>query len=140
MTYDEIYHPNVDTNFCCAQCVNAVGGCAWSKSFQPVPGWEAIPTQNRDRDDGIKILYCPEFKQGDPLDDREPNDEGLMNFAAAIFSQAASDYKSAVKRCVLFPDDTDTKIILAECEMFLGKHAERLKRQALAELENESIK
>lgn len=139
-TYKDIYRPKLDTNFCCSQCVNAVGGCAWSKSFQPVPGWKTIPTQNRDRDDGIKILYCPEFKQGDPLDDREPNGEGLMNFAAAIFSQAASDYKSAVKRRVSFPNNTDTKRILAECEIFLGKYAERLKQQALKELENESNK
>lgn len=139
-TYDKIYHPKVDTNFCCAMCVNAVDGCAWSKSFQPVPGWRIIPTQNRDRDDGIKILFCPEFKEGDPLDDRALNDEGLMNFASAIFSQAASDYKAAVKRRVMYPYDTDTKRTLAECEMFLGKHAARLKQQALAELESESNK
>lgn len=133
-----IYHPKVDTNFCCALCVNAVGGCAWSRSFQPVSGWKVIPTRNRDRDDGIKILFCPEFKEGDPLDNCAPNDEGLMNFAVAIFEQAASDYKAAVKRHVTFPNDSDTKKTIAECELFLGKHAERLKHQALVELENET--
>lgn len=139
-TYDEIYHPKVDTNFCCAMCVNAVDGCAWSKSFQPVPGWRIIPTQNRDRDDGIKILFCPEFKEGDPLDDRAPNDEGLMNFAAAIFSQAANDYKTAIKQRVSFSNDSCIKKTIVECELFLGEHAARLKQQALAELENESNK
>lgn len=137
-TYDELYHPKIDTNTCCAQCKNAVGGCSWSKSFEPIPGWLTEPTKNRDRDDGLKILWCPQFAEGDPLDDRAPNDRGLMNFACAIFEQAASDYKAAIKRRDTFPDDSDTKKTIIECELLLGKHAERLKQQALTELENET--
>lgn len=133
-TYDNLYRPNVDTNFCCAQCKNAVGGCSWSRNFEPIPGWLTEPSQNRDRNDGLKILWCPEFAEGDPLDDHRPNDEGLMNLACAIFEQAASDYKAAIKRHVEFPSDTDTLKTIVECELFLGKHAERLKRQIFAEL------
>ena len=31
----------------CFDCKNAVCGCSWSKRFEPVEGWEAIPKKIR---------------------------------------------------------------------------------------------
>ncbi len=28
----------------CWDCANVYGGCEWSARFEPVPGWDAIPT------------------------------------------------------------------------------------------------
>lgn len=38
----------------CWDCRRAVGGCSWSRSFQPVEGWEAEPT---------RLALCREGKQ-----------------------------------------------------------------------------
>jgi hypothetical protein len=56
----------------CWGCANACGNCAWSRSFQPVPGWEAKPTKinnNALRYDGrytpsFLVISCPEFENG----------------------------------------------------------------------------
>lgn len=133
-TYKDIYRPKLDTNFCCSQCVNAVGGCAWSKSFQPVPGWKIRRTINRDNSEGIKILYCPEFEEGDPLDNREADINGIMRFGCALFELAASDYKAAIKAQAKGARDSETSRTITECELLFGKHAGRLKRTALKEL------
>ena len=29
----------------CWDCANACGGCEWSRSFRPVPGWSASPSR-----------------------------------------------------------------------------------------------
>lgn len=29
----------------CGECQLPIGTCSWSRSFQPVPGWEATPTR-----------------------------------------------------------------------------------------------
>lgn len=34
--------------------------CAWSKNFQPVEGWNAIETHNKEMDSYV-VLSCPEF-------------------------------------------------------------------------------
>ena len=34
----------------CWDCANACGGCEWSDHLEPVPGWDATPTQ--------KVLKC----------------------------------------------------------------------------------
>lgn len=138
MTYTEIYHPNIASNFCCSQCTKAVDGCAWSRDFEPIPGWKIRRTINRDRSEGIKILYCPEFEEGDPLDNREPDNKGIMRFGCALFKQAANDYKAAIKAQAKGARDSDTSRTITECELLLGKHAEQLKRKALNELGNET--
>lgn len=53
----------------CWDCANACGGCEWSKSFQPVPGWDAEPVRkmvkNGKREwrpmESYAIRSCPEF-------------------------------------------------------------------------------
>ena len=45
----------------CWRCGNACGGCSWSREFEPVPGWIAIPTF-KDRSDTYCIIKCPDFK------------------------------------------------------------------------------
>lgn len=56
----------------CWRCDNAYGGCAWSRSFEPVKGWEAIPhvlKMHGPRGEGAEsflVISCPQFK----LDER----------------------------------------------------------------------
>lgn len=53
----------------CWECRNATGGCAWSRDFKPVPGWNAEQTEinnNALRYDGrytpsFRVIACPEF-------------------------------------------------------------------------------
>lgn len=53
----------------CWDCKRAVLGCSWSKSYTPVPGWNAIKTQiaayDKDRKiyyESYKVLECPLFE------------------------------------------------------------------------------
>lgn len=51
----------------CYVCKNACGGCAWSRSFIPVKGWDATPTTIKDSEgdfSSYKIHKCPEFIRG----------------------------------------------------------------------------
>ena len=55
----------------CWDCVNAYGGCAWSREGKPVPGWEAEQTsilcyagRQARRTESYKINFCPEFRRG----------------------------------------------------------------------------
>lgn len=52
----------------CWECDNCYGGCAWSRSFKPVEGWTAIPTEAHITNGkysevrhGYTVLKCPEF-------------------------------------------------------------------------------
>jgi predicted nucleic acid-binding Zn ribbon protein len=40
----------------CWDCQNACGGCSWSRSFEPVEGWEAKPSE-----DSFFVINCPQF-------------------------------------------------------------------------------
>ena len=53
----------------CFMCKKACGGCSWSKSFEPVPGWTAeacqLPMASRYFTRYIEtyhITACPEFE------------------------------------------------------------------------------
>ena len=46
----------------CKKATNS--GCNWSKSFQPVDGWKAIPAETSSGSATYKIIYCPEFEEG----------------------------------------------------------------------------
>ena len=51
----------------CCECKNAVGGCSWSRRFEPVKGWIAIPTvinHGGILDGSYMILHCPDFERG----------------------------------------------------------------------------
>ena len=53
----------------CWDCANACGGCEWSRSFQPVPGWTAAPSRRIQNygETGFKVIdtyritACPKF-------------------------------------------------------------------------------
>lgn len=45
----------------CWGCAKACGGCSWSKRFEPVPGWTAVPTLLCERIPSYRITECPEF-------------------------------------------------------------------------------
>lgn len=53
----------------CWDCGNSCGGCAWSREFKPVDGWEAEPTKVKVADtnqyvrliDSFIVRSCPEF-------------------------------------------------------------------------------
>ena len=48
----------------CWTCQKACGGCSWSRSFKPIPGWIAektfIPSNDRHAE-SYKIISCPEY-------------------------------------------------------------------------------
>ena len=52
----------------CCTCNKACGGCSWSKRFEPVAGWDAVPTvirQSRCPDvHSFSIMKCPEYEMG----------------------------------------------------------------------------
>lgn len=55
------------TNFQpCWTCKKCYGSCEWSATFEPVPGWVAIPInipQNGEHAASFKIIYCPKYEQ-----------------------------------------------------------------------------
>lgn len=66
MIYDQNYIPTL-----CWSCAKAVGGCAWSKSFKPIPGWNAIPSsinyysaadKKVMQDPTYLVMECPEYE------------------------------------------------------------------------------
>jgi len=46
--------------------------CCWARNFEPVPGWDAIPTivSTDYPSDSYLVMKCPKFKPDDPA--REP--------------------------------------------------------------------
>ena len=61
------------SNNLCYKCKKAAGGCAWSRSFDPVDGWTAEPVEPNYRGSyesnpnmmktGYHITACPEFEE-----------------------------------------------------------------------------
>lgn len=50
----------------CWNCANAVGGCSWSQSFEPVEGWDAVPCIIRGNGievPSFRVLSCPLFER-----------------------------------------------------------------------------
>lgn len=47
----------------CWHCKNATGGCSWSKSFTPVPGWDAKKV-TKSYVDTYDIRDCPLLEKG----------------------------------------------------------------------------
>lgn len=52
----------------CWDCANACGGCEWSARFEPVPGWDAIPTtrtvSGKFVEKSFSVRACPKFRRG----------------------------------------------------------------------------
>lgn len=65
----------------CWTCQKACGGCSWSRSFSPVPGWRANKTKKRGQGgtkggyiESYYIRSCPEY---DPEPKRDiPEEKG----------------------------------------------------------------
>ena len=50
---------------------NACGGCSWSQSFTPVPGWDAVetsvdPSKRGGAYKSYQLEKCPEFEPDEP--------------------------------------------------------------------------
>lgn len=86
MRFEPTFHTSDGTPIgsLCQMCQNAVPtyecGCSWSRDFQPVNGWTAVPTRLKDTDDGEEVAFssfcvmeCPEFlADGAPRKSVEP--------------------------------------------------------------------
>ena len=73
----------------CERCSNACGGCEWSASLQPVPGWKTKPGVV-----SVEILSCPKFSQGNRDDKRIRGFTyaGVLNLFEAFLKQLRKDY------------------------------------------------
>lgn len=157
--YMRIYRPDIKSNNCCFLCKKCAGGCSWSRSFEPVDGWKAEKTLHvnyTDEHDGesYKILFCPEFEEGDPLDDGEMDYEGAMNLLEKIVASAVEDFKAAVKQKMQAEREiakgcdkikamqAETTIqsclqTMRSCRFVLGDHCETLLNMAISEFMEE---
>lgn len=48
----------------CWTCGNACDRCSWIREFQPVAGWDAVPTIIKDKEgymESYKISRCPNY-------------------------------------------------------------------------------
>lgn len=103
--YDRIYKPDADTNTCCFLCKKCVGLCAWSADFKEIPGWKVKITETKARlnpeETGCKILFCPEFEEGDSSDPATWDDNGVLLFFENVLSKASEDFRSAYKDYLL---------------------------------------
>lgn len=52
----------------CWDCANVYGGCEWAARFEPVPGWDAIPTtrtvSGKFVEKSFSVRACPKFRRG----------------------------------------------------------------------------
>ena len=70
MGIEQYYVPASKANIC-FDCQNACGGCSWSMSFEPIPGWTAkkvkqkITGKTAQWVDTYHITACPEFVPDD---------------------------------------------------------------------------
>ena len=48
----------------CWDCANACGGCNWSARYEPVPGWDATPTERvlSDGTGGLRVITSYEIR------------------------------------------------------------------------------
>lgn len=146
-------------NICCSNCKKCAGGCSWSDRLEPIDGWKAEKTfldSSVSDIQGYKIHYCPEFEDGDPLDDTEMNDEGALRLLERIVELSANEFKVAAKEKLRAEKQLKTcrvalrKSLLetihnCKCTMdlnrvLLGKHCKELESIAIEEFIEESAK
>lgn len=75
----------------CAECNNAIGGCSWSESFEPVKGWKAKRV-----DDTYSIIECPLYvpDNGEPI--KPHDDDAVRGLINAVVEMAVRDYIRAL--------------------------------------------
>ena len=72
-------YENVADETLCWNCRNAGGGCAWSRRFSPVPGWNAVQTWNDDIGLSYVVRECPLFvRDADLAGQKRLSEEDLM--------------------------------------------------------------
>lgn len=87
----------------CWYCEKATGGCRWSRFFQPVKGWKALPTVIRHSqiEKGMKsylVLDCPEFL----ADMREEEDNRILRqrfISRGLYETPEPGKKTPEQRC-----------------------------------------
>lgn len=76
------------TNDLCFRCDKACGGCSWSKSFAPIPGWTAEPSRICVGIDNFvetwHITDCPEFVGKPPKEKLEKDDINIPLIEAMV--------------------------------------------------------
>lgn len=89
--------PHVET--LCWSCKNAVPnsqyGCCWSRSLQPVDGWDAMPTVSyysngdkyRYKTPSYKVISCPHYI----TDSTEENEEEAPIYSKSSLTKKLSD-------------------------------------------------
>ena len=79
-------------NTLCWDCENCIGGCSWSKNFEPVEGWKAEAVTNSDNTDTYLVRECPQFKKGNVKVNIES--DGFVRLTYAIIKQMVKEYKN----------------------------------------------
>ena len=79
-------------NTLCWDCENCIGGCSWTKDFEPVEGWKAEPVTNSDNSDTYLVSECPQFKPGKSKINLES--DGFVRLTYAIIKQMVNEYKN----------------------------------------------
>lgn len=85
----------------CWRCGNAVGGCCWSRDFEPVPGWKALdqPIMTQDGKHvtpSYLVLKCPQCRK-ESVEDwtsrREINEEGMYLMIGQMLIAMKAEYR-----------------------------------------------
>lgn len=139
-----IYKPDVSANECCVICKKNIDGCSWSRKLEPVEGWQAIETDRVTYGvhGSYKILYCPEFEEGDSSKGRDFDRDACNNLIEAVYRNAAADYRNAYKRKLKaerhpLPDKREIEFAeqrMFECSFLLGKWTDQLKEMVEKEM------
>ena len=138
-----IYAPEDGANNCCYICKKSIDGCSWSRSLEPVKGWKAIECERKYSSPSYKILYCPEFEEGNAAKGREWDEDGCMNLVEALYKATADDFKNAYKKKLklerynaeLFENEIEiAEGVMHNCSFLLGEWTEPLKAMVKNEL------
>lgn len=142
-----IYAPETAANNCCFICKKNIDGCRWARDGEPVEGWKAVENKRKEYDQsGYKILFCPEFEEGDSSEGTMYDEESCMKLLELIVGSAADDYKRAYRSKLkserlgaeLFARSIQSaEMEMLMCSHLLGKHTEKLKRIVEEELREE---
>lgn len=112
----------------CWTCANACGGCSWADDFIPVDGWTAkkdiILTGKRDGSSDAEtysVIKCPEYVREMRHKFTELDNDGVLDLARRVLTQAGKDYLD------------DTEIIVETEGMYLTERAETERNRAISD-------
>lgn len=81
----------------CWRCSRSTdSSCSWSRSFVPVDGWDAEPTERYSEvyKTSYNVHSCPKFKE---YDTRPLKDIGTEKLCDAVMARAGTDYMRLLK-------------------------------------------